>query len=77
MEKPKYVYDEEYEGSRWTYGLMHRPLQYSNVPDGWIIFSERQHADFAFGTVDYPFELDARTISSYQLTVVVKEDESE
>jgi len=77
MGKPKYLFDEKYNGPRWTYGLTYRPLCYANVPDGWIIFSDRRDPDFAFGTVDYPFELEERIVKSYQLTEVERDEESE
>lgn len=61
------LYDDTYEGLRWTYGLTYRPLGYANVPEGWIVFSDRKHTDFPFGTIDYPFELTARLVESFQL----------
>lgn len=63
-------YDDTYQGERWTYGLTYRPLGYAQVPAGWIIWSDRPHATFQHGTVDYPRELTAQEISSYQLTPV-------
>ncbi len=62
------LYDDEYDGERWTYGMTYRPLGFANVPDGWIVFSNKKHPDFYFGTIDYPFELPERAVKSFQLT---------
>lgn len=51
------LFDDTYRGARWTYGLKFRPLSYGNVPPGWIVFSDREHPDYPFGTVDYPVDL--------------------
>lgn len=64
------LYDDEYGGPRFTYGLTYRPLDYGSIPDGWIVFSDRIHPDFYFGTIDYPFELPERLVKSFQLTQI-------
>ena len=65
----KMVFDDDYDGPRWTYGLLFRPLGFAQVPDGWIIQSDRKHKDFSnHGTVDYPRELTDREVESFQLT---------
>lgn len=64
------LFDDTYTGPRWTYGLTYRPLGYAQVPDGWIVFSNRDHPDFRFGTVDYPNELHPDTVRQTQLTLV-------
>ena len=63
-------YDDTYTGIRFTYGLNYRPLAQSQVPDGWIIWSDKEHKDFKFGTVDYPFEIPADKIKSFELTLI-------
>ena len=62
------LFDDTYTGPRWTYGLKFRPLRYANVPDGWIIFSDRPCTGFGHGCVDYPRELTADEVDSFQLT---------
>lgn len=64
------TYDDTYNGLRYTYGLSYRPLAQSQVPDGWIIWSDKKHNDFKFGTADYPFELTSEQIKSFELTPV-------
>lgn len=60
-------FDDTYTGVRFTYGLRFRPLGKGHVPDGWIIWSDRDHKDFPHGTVDYPFELDKETALAFQM----------
>ena len=66
------LFDDSYKGPRFTYGLQYRPLTgIGNVPDGFIIFSDRPHPDFKnFGTVDYPRELTQAEINGFQLVRV-------
>lgn len=66
--KPCTWFDNEFTGRRWTYGLNYRPLAQYNVPEGWIIFSNRADNRFAFGTVQYPFRLPDSDVSSFELT---------
>ena len=64
------IYDDEYHGPRWRYGMKYRPLGYASMPKGWIIFSDLPSNDPRckwFGTVDYPFPLDADLISQMHL----------
>jgi hypothetical protein len=53
------LFDDTYEGPRWTYGLSLRPFGYAQVPDGAIVFSLRTHPRYRYGTIQYPFPLDA------------------
>lgn len=64
------IYDDEYTGKRYTYGLRLRPLVYSHVPAGWIVYSNRAHPDYLFGTVDYPRPLTENEIAAYELEEV-------
>lgn len=57
------LFDDSYTGPRQAYGLKFRSLTYGNVPEGWIIFSDKKHPDYPFGTVDYPFELGEKAVS--------------
>lgn len=66
-------FDGEYQGPRWTYGLQYRPLDFAQVPNGWIIQSDQEHPDFAFGTVDYPVKLTDTQVQRFDL-VLVKTD---
>ena len=61
------LYDDTYTGPRFTYGLTYRPLAQSQVPDDWIIWSNKEHKDFPFGTIDYPFEVAPEKVKSFQL----------
>jgi len=63
----KVLFDDSYNGLRWTYGLQYRPLAKAQVPDGWIIQSNREHPGFRFGTVDYPFQLSKEKAQNFQL----------
>jgi len=70
MAKTKILFDDSYKGPRWTYGLTYRPLTGSHVPEGWIIFSDKKHPDFPFGTVDYPRPLTDHETFNFELTLV-------
>ena len=72
------LYDDEYTGPRYRYGLTYRPLAYGAVPNGYIVFSLRPatadhtaHPErYPHGLVDYPRELTAQETAAYQLTLV-------
>jgi len=64
------VFDDEWTGERFTYGLQFRPLGISQVPDGWIIQSNRADPRFKFGTVQYPRRLTEREVANFQLVEV-------
>lgn len=61
------VFDDTYQGDRFTYGLKFRPVGKAQVPDGWIIWSDKDHKDFPHGTVDYPFEINAEIAKSFEM----------
>lgn len=52
------LYDDTYDGPRWTYGCLHRPVALGAVPAGWIVFGGRAHPAYPFGTIDYPHRLE-------------------
>ena len=60
-------FDDEYTGQRFTYGLTNRPVGAANIPDGWIINSDRTNANFRHGTIDYDRELTDAEIAGYEL----------
>lgn len=62
------LYDDEYHGPRYRYGLTLRPLG-AGVPRGWITFSDRPSTDprCPFGTVDYPAPLSDFEVSQLSL----------
>lgn len=64
------IFDDEYNGPRWTYGLVYRPLTRFAVPDGWIIGSNRDHSAYRHGTVDYPQQLPEHDLKAYELVEV-------
>lgn len=70
----KVIFEEEYTGPRWTFGLRYRPLWIGAVPDGWIVGSHRydkeHYPQFPHGLVDYPRQLTQREIDSYELEFV-------
>lgn len=68
----KPIFDDEYTGPRYTYGLRNRPAGYAQVPPGWIIESNRKDPRFNFGTIDYPTELTPEQVYSFELTPVKK-----
>lgn len=62
------LWDDEYTGPRWRYGLQYRPARYASVPDGWLLGSVRPSAEFAHGTIDYPRELTKYEAAAFELT---------
>ncbi len=64
------IFDDEYNGPRWTYGLVYRPLARFAVPDGWIISSNKDHPAYRHGTIDYPHQLPERDLKAYELVEV-------
>jgi len=64
------LFDATYRGARWRYGLRYRPLASWNVPDGWILGSDRPHPEYPHGTVDYPNRLGLGEVTAYELTLV-------
>jgi hypothetical protein len=64
------LFDDEYTGERWTYGLSYRPLAQYNVPDGWIIYSARPNIRYAYGTVQYARRLTEQEIDRFDLTPI-------
>lgn len=69
MKRSPPIYDDEYQGPRFRYGLTYRPAPWG-VPTGFIVGSGREHPDFRFGTIDYPFEIDPRVANQMDLTRV-------
>lgn len=67
MNEAKIFFNNDYTGPRWTYALLYRPLSGCHAPQGWIIFSDRKHPEYLFGTVDFPFPLTNEWIEGYQL----------
>ena len=69
------LFDDEYTGPRWTYGLTFRPLMIATTPKGWIVGSLRDSEEFRHGMVDFPFELSEDQCQSYELELcaVIKE----
>ena len=66
------VWDSEYKGPRWQYGLTYRPATYAQVPDGYIIWSGKPHPGYAHGTIDYPFRLSDGQVERFELTLVAE-----
>ena len=72
----KIFFDDTYKGKRYTYGLQYRPLGYAQVPDGYIIFSNRPNFNFKFGTVDYPFKLSDEQLTQFQMVFYAELNDS-
>lgn len=66
----KPIFDDDYVGPCWTYGLTYRPHTWDGVPKGWIVFSDRKHPEYPFGTIDYPFALTDEQIARADITLV-------
>lgn len=64
------LFDDEYTGPRWTYGMTYRPIGIGAIPKGWIINSQKDYSGFHFGTIDYPRELTEKEVRNYELTAV-------
>ena len=67
-----FLFDDTYTGPRWTYAPLHRPAVSAHLPPGWIIWSDRPHPKYTFGTIDFPAPLDQHMIDAYQLAHVTK-----
>ena len=75
MTKTDPVFDDDYTGPRWTYGLVNRPMQIGAQPKGYIVGSERRSVEFKnFGTVQYPRQLTDEEIAGYELKPVMVHD---
>lgn len=66
----EYLFDEDYKGPRYTYGLVYRPLQIGAQPKGYIIGSLRDHPDYRHGTIQYPSPLTEDAMESYELEYI-------
>lgn len=64
------LFDDTYTGDRFTYGLKYRPLAQSQVPNGWIIWSDREHKDFPFGAFDYPDQLTPEKVKTFEMELI-------
>jgi hypothetical protein len=70
------LFDNEYTGPRWRYGLSAHHLVYyvETSANDWIIYSERRSDDptLPFWTVDYPRELPEEDLQQLQLVPLGK-----
>lgn len=64
---PAMIYDDTYNGPRYRYGLTLRPLAMVHIPKDFILWSDRRHPEYPYGTVDYPVQLSADDVSAYSL----------
>lgn len=67
-----FIFDDEYTGPRYTYGVTLRPVTRFNIPDGWIIDSQKPHPSFRYGTVDYPHRLTVEQKNHYDMVTVAE-----
>jgi hypothetical protein len=70
------LFDDQYTGPRWRYGLPLRPLsQYANSEAGdFIVWSNRPHPEYPHGSAAWPRELPARMAWDLDLVLLGKED---
>ena len=61
------VFDADYTGPRFTYGMRNRPLQIGAQPKGFIIDSLRDSDKFKFGTIQYPRQLTDKEVYDFEL----------
>jgi len=66
----KAIFDDEYTGPRFRYGLQNRPIGGANIPAGWIIWSDRKDPAYRHGTVDYPAMIPQQTADNYELVFI-------
>lgn len=67
----KTLFDNEYAGPRFTYGMTLRSASIGTVPDGRIIDSTKSSPDFSvFGTIDYPRKLTENELYLFELVKV-------
>ncbi len=71
------LWSDEHTGPRWRYGLTLRSPVFGGAPAGWLIGSWRKGGvgyhdgmDYAFGTIDYPFEVPAFEVAQFSLVEV-------
>ena len=64
------IFDDDYIGPRWRYGLTNRPVAGCHLPKGWIIGSYRPSETFrVFGTIDFPREMTGEEVDGFELEV--------
>jgi hypothetical protein len=68
----EWLWDAEYKGPRFRYGLTYRPATYANVPDNYILWSGKLYPGYAHGTIDYPFRLSDMQVERFELTLVAE-----
>ena len=70
----RFLYDDDYAGPLWTYGLLYRPIQaYGIIPmrDDFILLSARPNPKYPnFGTVQYARELTSEELETYEMELV-------
>ena len=43
-----FIFDDEYTDPRWTYGVTIRPVARFNIPEGWIVDSQKENKKYRF-----------------------------
>ena len=67
-----HIFDDEYTGPRWTYGVTLRPAIRFAIPEGYICDSQKDDSNFRYCTVDYPMALTEEQLNHYDM-ILVKE----
>lgn len=67
------IQSDFWEGPRFTYALLNRPVRIANIPDGWLLNSAKPYAKYYHGTVDYPYRLPASIVASYEMELVAEQ----
>jgi hypothetical protein len=60
-------YDDTYTGCRYTYASIYRPFSELWFTDRWIIWSDRPHPDYRFGTMDTTEPIPAEKVDRWEL----------
>ena len=66
----QFLFDDEYFGPRYRYGLQFRPISPGSVPKGFIIHSDRPSDDFRHGTLDYQVKLPDDRVANFELVFI-------
>lgn len=74
MAREPLIFDDEYTGPRWVYGLTHRPAGIGCQPDGRIVGADKPSNQpdprVLFDTIEYTRPLTDHEVYSYELLPV-------
>ena len=74
MREHEVLWNDTYQGSRYTYALQLRPMSMFNLPSAYaeevIYLSHRTHPDYRHGTVDYAVRLPDEVAEHFDLKLI-------